>query len=147
MKNLLVLALFLIPLSCFAPYLPNDAERDIKAQEAYYNAKLRHDLVWAVGWVESRHRPYEYLERTKAAGLLQICPIMIEDLVSRGHNFTLADRFDSAKSVEMFWIVQKQYTPNMNISAIVRKWGAGAGRMYCKGANRYYREVMKKLHR
>ena len=68
------------------------------------------DLVEAMVWVESKGKEDAYAKRENAAGILQIRPIMVND-VNRILNlnkddrfYTLDDRWDKEKSIEMFYV-------------------------------------------
>lgn len=82
------------------------------------------------------------------AGVLQMSPCVVKAvnqiLCSRGskQRFTLRDRYNEAKSREMFVIFMSRYNPGNNIEKAIRMWKGGTG-YSVRGTQRYYRTVMK----
>lgn len=66
------------------------------------------DLWEAIVWRESRGRVDAYSRVEKAAGIIQIRPIVIADLnrIAGREKWTLADRWCPAKS----WMIFREYT-------------------------------------
>ena len=88
-------------------------------------------LVDAVMYVESRNNPNAWNKREDACGVLQIRPIMINDvnrIISKKNIpkvYTLADRWNKTKSIEIFYIIQEYYSPNGTPERIARVWNGG----------------------
>lgn len=88
-------------------------------------------LVDAVMYVESRNNPNAWNKREDACGVLQIRPIMINDvnrILSKKNTpkvYTLNDRWNKTKSIEIFYIIQEYYSPNGTPERIARVWNGG----------------------
>jgi len=78
-------------------------------------------VLAAIIMVESAGDKLAVNEKENAVGLLQIRPIMVEDVnrILQKQAYTLEDRTDPNKSVEMFWVYQKHYTRVERIGRIV----------------------------
>lgn len=81
----------------------------------------------------------------QAKGILQQWPIMVRD-VNRilGHNkYSLADRLIPGKAIEMFWIYQEHYNPEMDFEKMCRiQCGGPDG--YLQNCTLQYLELVKK---
>ena len=112
------------------------------------------DFVEAVIYVESRGSDDAYNIKEKAAGCLQIRPIMVRE-VNRNlrkwnapFRYTLDDRWNREKSIEMFNIMAEQVTccedqSFMEFAEVVaRKWNGG-GRGHLKESTLPYWERIK----
>ena len=82
-----------------------------------------------------------------SAGILQIKPIMVKE-VNRickikkiDKQFTLKDRFDTDKSVEMFWIYQNFYNENASYEKMARDWNGGPNGHKKKATKKYWKKV------
>lgn len=74
-----------------------------------------------------------------AAGILQIMPIFVAEANRlSGKGFTLEDRFDPRKSLEMFEIVQAHHNPGRDIEKAIRMHNPG-------GKDWYYNRVIKAM--
>lgn len=99
-------------------------------------------LIRAISTVESTNN--ERAVSGQHAGILQISPGLVKDCnrICKDKKYTLSDRFNKEKSIEMFNIYQDFYNPTHNIEKAIRIWNGGPG--YTNGStNRYYRKVMK----
>ena len=80
-------------------------------------------------------------------GVLQISPALVTEcnnILKRSNSkkrYTLADRFNVAKSKEMFVLIQSYYSPQNNIEKAIRMWNGGIG-YSVKRTQRYYEKVM-----
>lgn len=90
-------------------------ERSVDTIVVYKNG---HDFYWelftqALIWVESKGDS-KAVGSKDDVGVLQITPILVEDCnrILKCETFTLEDRLDSLKSVEMFNIIQDHYNPH-----------------------------------
>ena len=85
-----------------------------------------------------------------SCGAMQITPIMVNEcnniLKKRKSKkrYRLADRFNVAKSKEMFVLFQSYYNPKNNVEKAIRSWNGGL-RYSVKGTQRYFNKVMKLL--
>lgn len=98
--------------------------------------------------VESEKNDSAYCKQEEAVGVLQIRPIMVEE-VNRilGYNkYKLSDRWSRGKSIEIFWIYTKFYMQHYNESKISfekasRRWNGGPNGHNMKSTQRYWNEV------
>ena len=85
-----------------------------------------------------------------SVGAMQITPILVKDcnniLEKRKSKvrYTLADRYNVAKSKEMFLLFQSHYNPTNDVEKAIRLWNGGI-RYTIKGTNNYYRKVMRQM--
>tara|TARA_A200000159_G_scaffold163458_1_gene189738 strand:- start:765 stop:1277 length:513 start_codon:yes stop_codon:yes gene_type:complete len=111
------------------------------------------DLVEAMVWVESEGNPTAYAKRENAAGVLQIRPIMVND-VNRILNknddnrfYTLDDRWDREKSIEMFYVFVDYYHKESSYEKIARCWNGGPKGLQKKQTKRYWKKVRNTLNK
>ena len=73
---------------------------------------------------------------------------LIPHHISKGETVaqSLKDRFDVAKSKEMFRLIQSFYNVENNIEKAIRSWNGGM-RYSIKGTQRYYEKVMSYLNK
>lgn len=107
--------------------------------------KTGHDYDWelftqALIWVESKGDS-KAVGKLDDIGVLQIRPIIVEDCnrILGYERFTLTDRLDSLKSVEMFNIIQDHYNPQHDYHWALKLWNSGAPLSY-------HRKVMDKFN-
>ena len=107
--------------------------------------KNGHDYDWelftqALIWVESRGES-NAIGSKNDVGVLQITPILVEDCnrILKNEGFTLEDRLDSLKSVEMFNIIQDHYNPQHDYHLALKIWNGHAPLSY-------HRKVMDKFN-
>jgi hypothetical protein len=107
--------------------------------------KAGHDYDWelftqALIWVESRGNS-NAIGSKNDVGVLQITPILVEDCnrILKNEGFTLEDRLDSLKSVEMFNIIQDHYNPQHDYHLALKIWNGQAPLSY-------HRKVMDKFN-
>ncbi len=85
-----------------------------------------------------------------SCGAMQITPIMVEECNNilkkkkSKKRFKLSDRFNVAKSKEMFVLFQSHYNPQNNVEKAIRSWNGGL-RYSVRGTQRYFNKVMKLL--
>ena len=102
----------------------------------------------AIIQVESKGNPRAVSGNSCSA--MQITPIMVAEcnniLKKRKSKkrFTLADRFNVAKSKEMFILFQSFHNPKNNVEQAIRSWNGGM-RYTVRGTQRYFNKVMKYL--
>ena len=73
------------------------------------------------------------------------CNIILKARKSK-KRYSLKDRFDVAKSKEMFRLIQSFYNVENNIEKAIRSWNGGM-RYSIKGTQRYYDKVMSYLNK
>lgn len=107
--------------------------------------KTGHDYDWelftqALIWVESKGDS-KAIGSKDDVGVLQITPILVEDCnrILKNEGFTLEDRLDSLKSVEMFNIIQDHYNPQHDYHLALKIWNGQAPLSY-------HRKVMDKFN-
>lgn len=107
--------------------------------------KNGHDYDWelftqALIWVESKGDS-KAIGSKDDVGVLQITPILLRDCnrILGYERFTLTDRLDSLKSVEMFNIIQDHYNPQHDYHWALKLWNSGAPLSY-------HRKVMDKFN-
>jgi hypothetical protein len=106
--------------------------------------KTGHDYDWelftqALIWVESRGDS-NAIGSKNDVGVLQITPILVEDCnrILKNEGFTLEDRLDSLKSVEMFNIIQDHYNPQHDYHLALKIWNGQAPLSYhCKVMDKF----------
>ena len=105
-------------------------------------------VMEAIIQVESKGNPRAV--SGNSCGAMQITPIMVAEcnniLKKRKSKkrFTLADRFNVAKSKEMFILFQSFHNPKSNVEQAIRSWIDGM-RYTVRGTQRYFNKVMKYL--
>ena len=98
------------------------------------------DFTRALIWVESKG-DCKAVGSKDDVGVLQITPILLRDCnrILGYERFTLTDRLDSLKSVEMFNIIQDHYNPQHDYHWALKLWNSGAPLSY-------HRKVMDKFN-
>ena len=105
-------------------------------------------VMEAIIQVESKGNPRAV--SGNSCGAMQITPIMVAEcnniLKKRKSKkrFTLADRFNVAKSKEMFILFQSFHNPKNNVEQAIRSWNGGM-KYTVRGTQRYFNKVMKYL--
>ena len=95
-------------------------------------------FITALAWVESRWN--DNAESPKeAVGYLQLTPILVKDVnrIVGKEAYTLEERTDRKKSIEMFNIIMDNYNPQHDMQYALKIWNP-----YAKVS--YHRAVMKK---
>ena len=108
-------------------------------------------LIQAMIMVESRGNDSAYHKGEKAAGCLQIRPIMVRevnrilDIQKSELEYTLEDRWSREKSIEMFHIVNNHHNKNSTYEEIARAWNGGPNWFKKSLTKRYWKRVQKQL--
>lgn len=85
-----------------------------------------------------------------SCGAMQITPIMVKECNNileknkSSKRYRLADRFNVAKSKEMFVLFQSYYNKGNNVEQAIRSWNGGMNYSR-RGTQRYFNKVMKHL--
>ena len=129
------------------------------AMKPFSKGEVLKDVLYSsIVWVESKGNA-NAKSRDGSVGIVQIKPVMVKE-VNRickikgiDKRFTLADRKNTAKSAEMFWIYQEFYNPDLNrdslskedMEIMARKWNGGPEGHRKKGTKKYWRKVSKRV--
>ena len=111
------------------------------------------DLIEAMVWVESKGDPKAFAKREDAAGVLQIRPIMVNEVnrilnIKKDDRFyTLDDRWNETKSIEMFYVFVDYYHKNSSYEEIARCWNGGPKGLQKKQTKRYWKKVQNTLNK
>ena len=114
------------------------------------------DLLTALIFVESRGNDSaigdRHLVGNEAVGALQIRPIMVREvnrilkLQKSNKRFTLKDRFERDKSVEMFYIWKNHHHKNSDAEIIARNWNGGPKGYKKDRTIKYWNKIEKQLN-
>ena len=114
------------------------------------------DLVTALIFVESRGNDSavgdRHLVGNEAVGALQIRPIMVREvnrilkLQKSDKRFTLKDRFERDKSIEMFYIWKNYHHKNSEPEVIARNWNGGPKGYKSSRTEKYWIKVENQLN-
>lgn len=136
---------FLLLLVCTAGLVANATEKGANGSAFNWNP-----VMDAIIQVESEGNSKAV--SGNSCGAMQITPIMVKDcndiLKKRKSKkrFTLSDRFNVAKSKEMFILFQSYYNPLNSVEQAIRSWNGGL-HYTVKGTQSYYNKVMKLLQK
>lgn len=108
---------------------------------------IKSAFISSIIQVESKGRD-NAKSRDGSAGPMQIKPVLVKDinriLSHRGEDlrFSLKDRFNREKSIQMFWIYQSFYGKQEDTYEVMaRRWNGGPMGHKKKGTNKYWRKV------
>ena len=114
------------------------------------------DLVTALIFVESRGNDSaigdRHLVGNEAVGALQIRPIMVREvnrilkIQKSDKRFTLKDRFEREKSIEMFYIWKNYHHKDSEPEVIARNWNGGPKGYKVNRTVKYWNKVEKQLN-
>ena len=129
---MLVWSFSLVPVECLA-VSASDTSKDIQQMKANHDYT---DLISAIITVESRGDVNAVSKNGKCCGVLQITPILVKEVnnILGQEKYTLQDRFDKEKSIEMFYIIQDKHNPSHNLRRAISLWNKSEW---------YYNKVMK----
>ena len=121
------------------------SKSDIKVLEVTKDSVIKmSNLTKAIIQVESVGNDSAYNKSEDAVGCLQIRPIMVREvnrlLKIRGkkRRYTLEDRWNRRKSIEMFLVYNKNVTEFENQA---RRWNGGPGGMNKEATIKYWNKV------
>ena len=102
----------------------------------------------AIIWTESSiYGSRAYNPDEPAAGILQEWPILVDDVnaILGAIKYSYEDRLIPEKAIEMFWIYQQRYNPEMNFEKMCRIW-CGGPKGYMKDCTiNYFNTVRDRL--
>lgn len=114
------------------------------------------DLVTALIFVESRGNDSaigdRHLVGNEAVGVLQIRPIMVREvnrilkIQKSNKRFTLKDRFERDKSIEMFYIWKNYHHKDSEPEVIARNWNGGPKGYKLNRTVKYWNKIEKQLN-
>ena len=126
---------------------PNDVEQQADTVVVYKDTSVVYKEDWdcfisAIVSVESNGK-WDAKGKNNDVGVLQITPILVRDCnrILGREKYTLADRLDSLKSVEMFNVVQKHYNPQRDYHWALKLWNSGAPLSYHRKVMDKYNEI------
>lgn len=102
-------------------------------------------LITAVATVESKLN--EKAVSGDCVGYLQIRPVLVKECNNilkkkkSSKRYSLKDRYNKEKSIEMFYLIQENFNPSYNIERALWIWNAGANAK--KRPTAYINKVMK----
>lgn len=102
-------------------------------------------LITAVATVESKLN--EKAVSGDCVGYLQIRPLLVKECNNilkkkkSSKRYSLKDRYNKEKSIEMFYLIQENFNPSYNIERALWIWNAGANAK--KRPTAYINKVMK----
>lgn len=112
----------------------------------------KHDLsrlITAIATVESQLN--EKAVSKDCVGYLQIRPIVVQECNNilkqqdSKKRFTLSDRKNKKKAIEMFYMIQEKYNPSFNIERALCIWNAGP--FAKKKPTNYIKKVMAEYNK
>lgn len=101
-------------------------------------------MLNAIIQVESRGNVHAYNQKENAVGILQIRPIMVREAnkIVGYEKYTLDDRWNREKSIELFWDVQNYHNPEMILEDVCHYWNSGqVDKKNWKATEEYRQEV------
>ena len=109
-------------------------------------ALVADNLIDAVIHVESRGDINAHNVGEDAVGVLQIRPIMVQEVnrVLGFDKYTLQDRWDKQKSIEMFNVIREN-TPNPTNEKVARNWNGGPNGYRKQSTLKYWDKVKNQL--
>lgn len=123
---------------------PSEEERfeEVPAIEVNQDSLDWEDFTRALIWVESRGDS-KAVGGNNDIGVLQIRPIIVEDCnrILKTERFTLEDRLDSLRSVEMFNVIQDHYNPQHDCHWALKIWNSRAPLSYHRKVMDKYNEI------
>ena len=114
------------------------------------------DLLTALIFVESRGNDSaigdRHLVGNEAVGVLQIRPIMVREvnricrIIGSPQRFTLKDRFDRNKTIEMFYVWKNYHHKDSDMETIARNWNGGPKGYKRNSTLKYWNKVEQQLN-
>jgi len=115
------------------------------------------ELVRALIMVESRGNDSavgdRHLVGNEAVGALQIRPIMVREvnrilkIQKSDRRFTLKDRYDREKTIEMFYIWKNHHHKDSKFEVIARNWNGGPKGYKSNKTEKYWNKVEQQLNK
>ena len=123
---------------CMAVTASADKNVDIQQIKAEFDYS---ELIEAIIAVESEGNVKAVSANGQCCGVLQITPILVKEVNNIvGHEkYSLQDRFDKEKSIEMFYIMQHAHNPSHDMRKAVGLWNRS--QWYYKKVMSYYNKA------
>ena len=164
MRKLMIMIPILIGMGNSTDSAQNHVEYTLKKEVEEFNKIVEEEkfvvpaytldvepLIQAMIMVESEGNDSAYHKGEKAAGCLQIRPIMVREvnrileIQNSELEYTLEDRWSREKSIEMFHIVNGYHNKNSTYEEIARAWNGGPNWFKKSLTKRYWKRVQKQL--
>lgn len=147
MKETLITAIVscLITSYVWAEVIPREKEVvEVVKVEKYKVDK--HKLAEAFAYVESKNNPKAVNKNTKATGVLQIMPVMIEEAnrLAGYKKYKLSDRTNKKKSFELFHFIMQHKNPEYDIALACYIWNPNGKIKYARDIEKKYKELINK---
>ena len=149
MKENLITAIIscLITSYVWAEVIPREKEIEfVKVVEVEKYKVDKHKLAEAFAYVESGNNPKAVNKHTKATGVLQIMPIMVEEAnrLAGYKKYKLSDRTDKDKSFELFHLIMRHKNPEYDIALSCYIWNPNGKVKYVRDIEKKYKELIVK---
>lgn len=130
MKHLIIIELLILTFLLGARTSAEHRAVIVQYDTVYFETEWSR-LVSALIKVESNGNDKAVNESSGASGCLQLMPIYVAEAnrLTNG-NYTLEDRFDRTKSIEMFNVIQSHYNKDMDIEKAIHLHNPNAGQWY-----------------
>lgn len=134
---LLVCSMGLMSVECAASTTAVDKKIDIQQIKTEYDYT---QLIEAIIAVESEGNVNAVSANGNCCGVLQITPILVKEVnqILGSDKYSLQDRFDREKSIEMFYIMQHAHNPSHDLRKAVAIWNRSQW---------YYKKVMNQYNK
>lgn len=147
MKENLITAIIscLITSYVWAEVIPREKEViEVVRVEKYKVDKYK--LAEAFAYVESGNNPKAVNKHTKATGVLQIMPIMVEEAnrLAGYKKYRLSDRTSKKKSFELFHFIMQHKNPEYDIALACYIWNPNGKVKYVRDIEKKYKELIVK---
>lgn len=125
-------------------------ETVVKTEPKNYELNIE-PLIEAMILVESEGNDSAYCKKEEAVGCLQIRPIMLREcnrileLQKLTKQYSLDDRWDREKSIEIFHIINQYHNKKGTYEQIARFWNGGPKWIEKGGTKRYWGKVRRRL--
>jgi len=110
------------------------------------------EMIAALIQVESEGNDSAYCASEDAVGCLQIRPIMVREvnrilkIKEKTIKYTLQDRWNREKSIEMFFVWKNFHHNNSNFEKIARNWNGGPRGINISATAYYWKKVKKEIN-
>lgn len=129
---------------------------EIERKDIYISSPTTADLVDALILVESTGNDSaigdRHLVGNEAVGALQIRPIMVREvnrilkIQKSDKRYSLKDRFERDKSIEMFYIWKNYHHKNDKLEVVARAWNGGPRGPQSTRTLNYWNKVEQQLN-
>lgn len=118
---------------------------ETKKSEKAVNVVDKETLLMAFIHVESKGNDKVVNKSSGATGCLQIMPILIDEAnrLNKCKKYTLSDRTDRDKSVEIFHLMMERKNPSYDIDMACKVWNPNGKQSYTDSIKKKYNELIK----